>query len=365
MAIPYSRTLFGPLQWYSVLIVTGILVAIWLAGREERRLGLPRDTVIDLALIVVPCGIIGARLYYVAMTWDLFRNNPISILYIWEGGIAIYGGVIGGALGAWVYARRKKLPFLRLLDMIAPGLLLAQAIGRWGNYFNMEAYGPEIANPAFQFFPIGVLIPSGGGYVWHMATFFYESLWNAAGFAALWAMRRRVREPGGVMCWYLLIYGSGRFIIERLREDSLYLGGLRVSQYLSLLLCLAAAGVILVRAMRGNRPAQGMSLVCGGLCIARWAALETPWLYALLLAAALGLGILACRSAGLSPARLLVPFALDAAGLLAALWMAGVGLHLHTLLCSLTLPVYVAALCRWKKEADIQGEETAPCRSEP
>ena len=95
MAIPYSRTLFGPLQWYSVLIVTGILLAIWLAGREERRLGLPRDTVIDLALIVVPCGIIGARLYYVAMTWDLFRNNPISILYIWEGGIAIYGAVIG------------------------------------------------------------------------------------------------------------------------------------------------------------------------------------------------------------------------------------------------------------------------------
>ena len=193
MAIPYSRTLLGPLQWYSVLIVTGILVAIWLAGREERRLGLPRDTVIDLALIVIPCGIIGARLYYVAMTWELFRDNPVSILYIWEGGIAIYGGVIGGALGAWGYARRKKLPFLKLMDMVVPGLLLAQAIGRWGNYFNMEAYGPEITNLAFQFFPLGVLIPSAGGYVWHMATFFYESLWNAAGFAALWAMRRRVR----------------------------------------------------------------------------------------------------------------------------------------------------------------------------
>lgn len=369
MAIPYSRTLFGPLQWYSVLIVTGILLAIWLAGREERRLGLPRDTVIDLALIVVPCGIIGARLYYVAMTWDLFRNNPVSILYIWEGGIAIYGGVIGGALGAWVYARRKKLPFLRLLDMIAPGLLLAQAIGRWGNYFNMEAYGPEIINPAFQFFPIGVLIPSGGGYVWHMATFFYESLWNAAGFAALWTMRRRVREPGGVMCWYLLIYGSGRFIIEQLREDSLYLGGLRVSQYLSLILCLAAAGVILGRAMRRNRRALGPALACGGLWIARWAALGTPWLYALLSMAALGLGMWACAGAGLCPVRLLAPFALDVLGLLAVLGIgplgASVGMHLHTLLCSLTLPLYVAALCRWKVESNIHGEETAPCRSEP
>ena len=369
MAIPYSKTLLGPLQWYSVLIVTGILVAIWLAGREERRLGLPRDTVIDLALIVIPCGIIGARLYYVAMTWELFRDNPVSILYIWEGGIAIYGGVIGGALGAWGYARRKKLPFLKLMDMVVPGLLLAQAIGRWGNYFNMEAYGPEITNPAFQFFPLGVLIPSAGGYVWHMATFFYESLWNAAGFAALWAMRRRVREPGGMTCWYLLIYGSGRFIIERLREDSLYLGGLRVSQYLSLLLCLVAAGVLLGRAMRGNKRAMGPALACGGLWIARWAALGTPWLYALLSLTALGLGLWASRSAGRSPVRLLVPFALDAVGLLAALGMGplgkDVGLHLHTILCSLTLPGYVAALYPWKTEPNIHGEETAPCRSEP
>ena len=369
MAIPYSRTLLGPLQWYSVLIVTGILVAIWLAGREERRLGLPRDTVIDLALIVIPCGIIGARLYYVAMTWELFRDNPVSILYIWEGGIAIYGGVIGGALGAWGYARRKKLPFLKLMDMVVPGLLLAQAIGRWGNYFNMEAYGPEITDPAFQFFPLGVLIPSAGGYVWHMATFFYESLWNAAGFAALWAMRRRVREPGGMTCWYLLIYGSGRFIIERLREDSLYLGGLRVSQYLSLLLCLVAAGVLRGRAMRGNKRAMGPALACGGLWIARWPALGTPSLCALLSLAAPGLGYWASRCPGRSGQRLLVAFALDAVGLLAALGMGplgkDVGLHLHTILCSLTLPGYVAALYPWKTESNIHGEETAPCRSEP
>ena len=112
MAIPYSRTLLGPLQWYSVLIVTGILVAIWLAGREERRLGLPRDTVIDLALIVIPCGIIGARLYYVAMTWELFRDNPVSILYIWEGGIAIYGGVIGGAVTTALFCKIRKIKFL-------------------------------------------------------------------------------------------------------------------------------------------------------------------------------------------------------------------------------------------------------------
>ena len=146
MAIPYSRTLFLGVSWYSVLIVAGILCAILLAEQEERRRKLPKDTVIDLALWVIPFGIVGARLYYVLMSLDQFRANPVSVLYIWEGGIAIYGAVIGGALGAWIYARRKKLPFLRLLDMAAPGLLLAQAIGRWGNYFNMEAYGPEIIN---------------------------------------------------------------------------------------------------------------------------------------------------------------------------------------------------------------------------
>ena len=342
MAVPYSRTVIGPIQWYSVLIVTGILVAIWLAGREERRLGLPRDTAIDVALAAVPPGIVGARLYYVAMTWELFRDNPIKILYIWEGGIAIYGAVIGGALGAWIYARRKKLPFLRLLDMAAPGLLLAQAIGRWGNYFNMEAYGPEITDPAFQFFPVGVLIPTAGQYVWHMATFFYESAWDALGFLALWALRRREKEPGGVTCWYLLIYGSGRFIIERLREDSLYLGGLRVSQYLSLILCLAAA-LVLLRRTAGRRPWPLWA--AAAFWIARWAALGNPWLYALLWALGAAAALWSGRRVRLWTGLLAAAGLLDAAGLLGALLSeAPLALHLHTLVCSLTLPAYVAAL---------------------
>lgn len=159
MAIPYSRTLVGGIPWYSVLIVLGIMAALFLAGREEKRYGLPADTAVDLALLVVPFGIVGARLYYVAMTWEMFAARPLSILYVWEGGLAIYGGVIGGSLASAVYARRKKLSFARLADMIVPGLLLAQAIGRWGNYFNMEAYGPAIDNPLFQFFPAGCSLP--------------------------------------------------------------------------------------------------------------------------------------------------------------------------------------------------------------
>ena len=234
MAIPYNRNLLPGVSWYSALIVMGILCAILLAEKEERRRKLPKDTIIDLALWAIPAGIVGARLYYVLMSLDQFRANPVSVLYIWEGGIAIYGGILGGMLAVFLYARRKKLNFLTLTDVLAPGVLLAQAIGRWGNYFNMECYGPEILSPALQFFPVGVLIPDGtGGYVWHMATFFYESLWNLCGFCALWALRKRQTRPGNVLAWYLLIYGSGRFIIEQLRQDSLYVGSLRASQWLS------------------------------------------------------------------------------------------------------------------------------------
>lgn len=344
MAIPYARTIVGSLPWYSVLIVTGILLAVWLAGREEERLGLPKDTAVDLALVAVPCGIVGARLYYVAMRWEVFAPNPISILYVWQGGLAIYGGVIGGALGLWVYTRRKQLSFASVADLIAPGLLLAQAIGRWGNYFNSEAYGPELVDPRLQFFPVGVLIPSESGYVWHAATFFYESLWNFCGFWLLWSIRKRQREKGNVFAWYWVIYGSGRFIIEQLRQDSLYLATVRVSQAVSLLLC-AAAAVLLVRRAR---PRAWLPLACVGLWLARWACLEQHAPYALLLLAA-GLGaIWQARERRGALGWLMAALLLDGAGLLMAVmrWplSAETALWLHTALCSLTLPLCLMAL---------------------
>jgi len=248
LSIPYSRTFLFGIPWYSLLIVLGVICAIWLAEKEEKRLGLPKDTAVDIALVVVPCGIVGARLYYVLMSWHQFAHNPISVLYVWQGGIAIYGGVIGGVIGAWVYARVKKQHFLPLLDILAPGLLLAQAIGRWGNYFNMEAYGREIANPAWQFFPVGVQIPSATGYTWHMATFFYESCWDIAVFSLLWfVVRKRAEKPGTTTLCYILFYGLGRFFIEGLRTDSLMLGSFRVSQLLSLLMIIVAGALLIVR----------------------------------------------------------------------------------------------------------------------
>ena len=252
-AIPYSRYIIGQLPWYSVLIVTGILIAIILCSREEKRLGLKPDTVTDLALWVVPFGIVGARLYYVVFSWSAFAHDPLSILYVWQGGLAIYGGVIGGLVAILVFARRRGLyPFL-LTDMIVPTLSLAQGIGRWGNYFNMEAYGAAITDPAWQFFPVGVLIPQGGAYVWHMATFFYESMWDIAVFLVLWfIVRPRKKQHGTVTLWYLLLYGTGRFFIEGLRTDSLMTGSLRVSQLLSAELALAGAALLLLSAIRSR-----------------------------------------------------------------------------------------------------------------
>ncbi len=254
MSIPYSRYLFGALPWYGLLIVCGIIAAITLCIHEEKRLGLKTDTVIDAAFWVIPFGILGARLYYVAFQWDMFAPDPLSILRLWEGGLAIYGGVIGGLLAMLLFARHRKMnPFI-LSDITVPGLALAQSIGRWGNYFNMEAYGREITDPAWQFFPIGVQIPSAEGYTWHMATFFYESSWNLLVFLILWfIIRKRSKATGTTTLWYLLLYGTGRFFIEGLRMDSLMTSTIRVSQLLSLVLVLLSAALLIAQAIRRKK----------------------------------------------------------------------------------------------------------------
>lgn len=254
------------LNLYGLLIALAIAVAAWLLTREEKRLGLPKDTGLDILLYAVPPAVLMARLYYVAFTWDVFRDDLLSILYFWEGGLAIYGGVIGGALGVWFLCRRRKLSFAMAADMVAPSLLLGQAIGRWGNYFNGEAFGYAVTDVAWQFFPFAVQVAGG----WHLATFFYESMWNLLGFVFLYTNRVRFQEDrryGRVFLWYLLWYGIGRLCIEGLRKDSLMWGPIRVSQLLSLLL---AAGALAALILRGRRPA---------LVVMPAAALALPFLF--------------------------------------------------------------------------------------
>ena len=244
--------LFGVVHIYGVLIALAIGLGVWLCSRREKRMGLKKDTTVDLALWVVPAALIGARLYYVAFQWDMYKDNLVSILYVWRGGLAIYGGVIGGLIGGGAYCLRKKAPFPVLADLVAPALILGQAVGRWGNYFNGEAYGYEIKNAAWQFFPAGVQVDG----VWHMATFFYESLWDFLGFLLLWRMREKVTARGNLFLLYLWWYVLGRAVIEGLRTDSLMWGSVRVSQALSGALVLAAGIALILRRRkhRGEKP---------------------------------------------------------------------------------------------------------------
>ena len=256
-------TLFGrDVYWYGVLMALGILIGVWLTLKEGKRKKLTEDDILDMCLVIIPSGVVGARLYYVIFEWASYASNPIRALYIWEGGLAIYGAVIGGLIGMFIYSRVKKIRFLKLADCIAPGLVLAQAIGRWGNFFNQEAFGLPINNGELMWFPFAVYIegyhtfngqPCSNPY--HMATFFYESVWCFIVFIILWSCRKKFKHDGDAILSYAALYGLERMFVERLRGDSLYIikpggsiaAGVRVSEMLSFILVAAIAAFFLIR----------------------------------------------------------------------------------------------------------------------
>lgn len=258
----------APIYWYGIIIAAGFLLAAVLAVVRGRGRDLPKDTAIDAILLAIPVSIICARLYYVAFTLDVFRGNWLSIFDIRKGGMAIYGGVIGGVAACYIYARRKKIHFGRLADLLAPSLVLGQAIGRWGNFVNQEAYGILVTDPAWQFFPAAVFIEAEGA--WHCATFFYESMICFIIFAGLLLFERRgsFKRPGDLFAWYLITYGAERALVEGLRMDSLYLGSIRVSQALSLLLMLGVCVCFLIFARPDRRrPAAIWFAACALLIV--------------------------------------------------------------------------------------------------
>lgn len=248
-----SNKLFGVISIYGLLIACAILLAVFLCQREARRRGLPEDTGLDMALWAVPLAVLGARIYYVIFRWELYASEPVKALYFWQGGLAIYGGVIGGFIGLLLLSKRRKLSLLTLLDIAAPVVILGQAIGRWGNFFNGEAYGSPVTDPSWQFFPIAVYADGG----WRLATFFYESCWDLLGFVLLWLYRKKARRAGNIFFCYLAWYGAGRAVIEGLRADSLMWGPLRVSQALSVALCAGSLATLLYRnILSPRRPAK-------------------------------------------------------------------------------------------------------------
>lgn len=229
--------------WYGVLIAFGMLVAVVLCSHLAKKRGLKADDIMLVALYALPLAIIGARVYYIAFSGRSWTF--LEAIQIWQGGMAIYGGVIGGALGVLIYCLIHKKNFLNFADVIAPGLILAQSIGRFGNFINQEAYGWAVSDPNLFGFPFSVYIEhcteagcecAGSG--WHLATFFFESYLNLIGFAILLFILLYSKKRGTVMAGYFVWYGAVRAFVETFRTDALFIGNttLRVSQLLSIIL---------------------------------------------------------------------------------------------------------------------------------
>jgi phosphatidylglycerol:prolipoprotein diacylglycerol transferase len=227
--------------WYGVIIAVGFLLAVWYALRRCRQFGITQDNLIDMLICAVPTAVVCARAYYCIFEWDLYKSDPIRVLYIWEGGLAIYGGIIGSVLALTIYTRVKKIKTSAMLDIGGLGLLIGQSIGRWGNFINREAHG----GVTDTFLRMG-LTDSAGNTTYVHPTFLYESLWNALGLLILHFLSKRRKYDGQIFVMYLGWYGLGRVFIEGLRTDSLYLMGtnLRISQLVAGL-CVVFAVVFL------------------------------------------------------------------------------------------------------------------------
>lgn len=242
--------LFGhTFYWYGAVTALALLAAVFFAARRAPRFGLKGDDVYDLVLWVLPMAVIGCRIYYVACEWDSYKDNLIDVFKIWEGGIAMYGGLIAGSLTVLVWSRVKKKPVGAVLDVCGTSLILGQVIGRWANFINREAFGYETD----VFCRMG-LTPPGGETVYVHPTFLYESLWNLLGFVLLLVFinRGRRKYDGQAFIMYIAWYGAARGMIEGLRTDSLYfLGtGLRTSQLVGIVSCLAAIALLIINSRR-------------------------------------------------------------------------------------------------------------------
>ena len=241
----------GPLtiNFYGLIIGIGLLLAVWYGCTRSKHFGIREDDVLDGVLWVTPFAILCARLYYCIFSWDMYAQNPISILYIWKGGLAIYGGVLGAIVGVAVFCRIKKIKLAALLDLVSLGFLIGQSIGRWGNFFNREAFGTATD----IFCRMGLLNQWTGAVEYYHPTFLYESLWNAAGFVLLHFLSKKRKYDGQVALGYAAWYGLGRAFIEGLRTDSLMWGSFRVSQMLAAISCLAAVTVLVIKHFRPGK----------------------------------------------------------------------------------------------------------------
>lgn len=226
---------FIKIYWYSVMMFIAILMGGYVALKESKRWKIPEDFMVNLFFFIIPISLIGARLYFVAFHFDYYRENPVDIFKVWEGGLAIHGAIIAGLLWTIFYSKKYHVNTKRLLDIIVVGLLIGQAIGRWGNFFNGEAHGPATTLEAINWLPNFIIegMHIDGNY--YVPTFLYESIWCLLGFLMILFVRRLpYLKVGQITCFYMVWYGIGRFFIEGLRTDSLMLGSLKMAQVFSI-----------------------------------------------------------------------------------------------------------------------------------
>lgn len=241
---------WGPItiRWYGLLIAVAVLIGVTLSQYLAKRRGVKPELIGDLAIWLILAALVGARTYYVLFQWQEYATRPEDIIAIWKGGIAIHGAIIGGALAALVFARLNRVSFWQLADLVAPSLILGQAIGRWGNFFNSEAFGTPTNLPWKLFIPPSRRPLEYLNYEYFHPTFLYESIWNVLVFALLLFLFFRGRsrlKVGTLALVYLIAYSSGRIWIEGFRTDSLMLGPLRIAQVVSLVaIALGVLGLI-------------------------------------------------------------------------------------------------------------------------
>ena len=260
------------IYWYGIIIGIGFLLAVLYGFSSCKKMNINKDHLLDAIIAGLLGGIIGARLYYVIFYLSLYRDGQgkfqwSEAIAIWDGGLAIYGGVIGGILTCLVVCKHKKLPFLAMADLSVMGLFIGQIMGRWGNFVNQEAYGNPVTDPSLQWFPYAVKIDAAhsitGKEGWFQATFFYESFWNLIGFGLLMLFYNGNRKSfdGFTFSCYCIWYGCGRFFIEGLRTDSLWLvpGVIRVSQVVSALIFLFGVAYVVTYICRAR--ASGKKLL--------------------------------------------------------------------------------------------------------
>ena len=244
----------GPLtiHYYGALIALGLVLAVMYSCRRGHEFGLEEDDILDGVLWITPFAILCARIYYCAFSWHEYAANPISVLYIWNGGIAIYGSVIGAIIGMAVFAKIKKVKMMAVVDLILIAFLIGQFIGRWGNFVNREAFGAATDS----FFRMGLFNTRTNAWEYYHPTFLYESVWNMVGFVLLHFLSKKRKYDGQMALSYAAWYGLGRCFIEGLRVDSLWWGPFRVSQLLAGITCIAAVCILAWQSFRPHDPAK-------------------------------------------------------------------------------------------------------------